>query len=145
MSAQDILIYFLPKYIIISIDNYMGKHRKFPQGDSQIVWRNFKKRSFRPFNKAQIINYYTLHPNLIEYTWIKQNKLNHVTKKHRTGRREENYFNNKGETTYIIEIEPDGSMYRVCYYLGRVVKKEQLQPGSREYLFYLNDPNYQLD
>jgi hypothetical protein len=132
-SSHDILRYFLPDYIIIHMDNYMGWRNK----PKEIRWFNFKKMPFRMYNKPAMIDFYNIEMPIIVYRWIDQEKLIHDLTRYKNGLKKEIYTEDNPEN--LILFEPDGSIYKLMPW-----RKEKILPGSSEYDRYLNNHRFQI-
>jgi hypothetical protein len=133
-NAYDILNYFLPTYIVMDIDNYIGQRK-----NSTIEWRNFKGRLFRSYDRPSMINYFSQLIPCVKYKWINRYKTIHETIISKYCQRNETYYDSHGRIEKNIMITPDGTIYKSYFNNNRFVKKEQLQPSTPEYLFYLNN------
>jgi hypothetical protein len=134
---QDILSYFLPNYIGININDYMGI-----MWDNSIYWYNFKIRYYRPGTKPPEINYISLDTPHIFYTWFdRDSNTIHMSERFIDGNRSESYYN--GKFLYNIIINTDCTMYK-SYIEGRFYKQDEISNISHEYQFYLNDRRFHL-
>jgi hypothetical protein len=99
-----------------------------------IFWVNFKGEEYRLFDRPNQIDYnkkyiFSEDRNIL-YRWFNHDKIIHTIRKFMDGKREEEYYDNRGNITKFIEIKIDGTI--MCEYVenGFVTHREIQYPSG---------------
>jgi hypothetical protein len=108
-SAQEVCNFYLPDYIVIDIDNYMGCYTSGVYYSSVYDWTDFNNKSYRFLNQPSNIAFHksTVGYHVIEYKWFDSRHITRELSLYSDDGKRDIYYKN-GLSDYMIRTEPNG-------------------------------------